>query len=358
MLSTCEALAHPCGGLRGPSGGAKVWCAVKAASRREGVSVVDTVPRRPGLSVITTRRPTSAPSPGSRGRRSTGTTWSVRLRSPGSPVGKGTAAHVRARYAAGPLVLGHRGSTTRGCRENSVEAVLAAMATGADGVEVDVRLSRDGVLVCSHDAVVTTPLGRELVVSSTTASELVERSAGGSGGHLATLPEVLSALHAGRAGHLVVEAKPVADQVGAFRTARALAELLVPLCTSTTITVSSFDPLVLGAVRRMVFGTNVRTALLGHATESAVSVLRRVDEAGDDEAHLSLGALREAPHVVRMAHQHGISVTAWTVNGADLAHMCTLGVDAVITDDIRTARASIRPAPHVMPVAIAGGTAC
>jgi glycerophosphoryl diester phosphodiesterase len=232
------------------------------------------------------------------------------------------------------------------------------MATGADGVEVDVRLSRDGVLVCSHDAVVTTHLGRELAVSATTASELLARSTERSGGHLATLPEVLSALHAGGAGHLVVEAKPVADQVAAFRTARAMAELLVPLCASTTITVSSFDPLVLGAVRRMVFGTNLRTALLGDATESAVGVLRRVDEAGDDEAHLSLKSLREAPHAVRMAHQRGISVTAWTVNGADLAHVSTLGVDAVITDDIRTARASIRRTEPVMPVAVAGGTAC
>jgi glycerophosphoryl diester phosphodiesterase len=237
---------------------------------------------------------------------------------------------------------------------------MTAMALGADGVEVDVRLSADGVLVCSHDPVVTTPLGRELVVSQTTASELLARAGADAGGRLATLPEVLSALADRGTSHVVVEAKPVVDQVAAFRTARALATLLVPLSTSMVATISSFDPLVLGAVRRTVFGTRLRTALLGHGheTESAVAVLRRANEAGHDEAHLSMGLLRQSPHAVRMAHHRGISVTAWTVNGAELEEVAALGVDAVITDDIATARTTVRQAAPVTPLALVGGTAC
>lgn len=324
---------------------------------------MDTAPRRPGLSVVTTRRSTPTRSPGSRVPKSSGSTWSLRLRSPGAHRPRTTSVQLPTRYGAGLLVLGHRGSTTHGSRENSVEAVLAAMARGADGVEVDVRLSLDGVLVCSHDPVVTTHLGRELVVSATTASELVARGARGAGGRgaagrLATLPEVLSALDASGAGHVVVEAKPVADQVGAFRTARALAELLVPLSTSTPVTVSSFDPVLLGAVRRMVFGAPLHTALLGHSSESAVTALRRADEAGDDEVHLSLRSLRAAPHAVRMAHQRGISVTAWTVNGADLAEVAALGVDAVITDDVAAARARFPRTAAVLDLPVAGGTVC
>jgi glycerophosphoryl diester phosphodiesterase len=232
------------------------------------------------------------------------------------------------------------------------------MALGADGVEVDVRLSADGVLVCSHDAVVTTPLGRELVVSRSTASELLARAALDSGGRLATLSEVLSALADRGTSHVVVEAKPVVDQVAAFRTARALATLLVPLSTSMVTTVSSFDPLLLEAVRRTVFGTRLRTAVLGHGAESAVTVLRRADEAGHDEAHLSVELLLQSPHAVRMAHQRGIAVTAWTVNGADLKEVAALGVDAVITDDIATARATVRQTEAATLRALAGGTAC
>ena len=308
-----------------------------------------------------TRRSTTTRFPGSREQRTAVSTWSLRRRSTAPHRHQAISAQLPIRYGGGPLVLGHRGSTSHGCRENSVEGVVAALATGADGVEVDVRLSLDGVLVCSHDAVVTTHLGRELEVSATTASELAARSAGG---RLATLREVVTALQAGPAGHLVVEAKPVADQVGAFRTARALAELLVPLSTTTSVTVSSFDPVLLGAVRRLVFGSPLRTALLGHPAESAVAVLRQAAEAGYDEVHLSLKALRAAPHAVRMAHQRGISVAAWTVNGADLAEVAALEVDSVITDDVATARATVDRAPAlhraaaVLPVALAGGTAC
>ncbi|KRE55375.1 hypothetical protein ASG70_08335 [Phycicoccus sp. Soil748] len=283
--------------------------------------------------------------------------WSTGVRGRGRSQVRTTSLHRRRTPGAPPLVLGHRGSSSPTCRENSVGAVLGAMAHGADGVEVDVRLSADGVLVCSHDAVVATALGRELVVARTTAAELVARAATPHG-RLATLSEVLSALADRGTTDVVVEAKPVDDQVAAFRTARALAALLVPLSTSMGVTVSSFDALLLGAVRRTVFGSRLRTALLGHEGESAVAVLRRVVDAGHDEAHLSLRMLRQSPHVVRMAHHRGISVTAWTVNGAELAEVASLGVDALITDDVAAARTVLDRSTPVTALGMVGGTAC
>jgi glycerophosphoryl diester phosphodiesterase len=259
---------------------------------------VDT-PRRPGLSVITTQHPVPGRGPGTRRRETMSSGWTVGARPRRRP-GRPSSDLAPLGYPGRPLVLGHRGSTSGGCRENSVRSVLEAMSKGADGVEVDVRLTLDGVLVCSHDDRVTTPLGRPLLVSRTTASELLACAGTGSQDRLATLAEVLTILEAA-AGHVVVEAKPADDHVGAFRTARALAGLLLPLSTSTSITVSSFDPRVLDAVRRLVFGTSVRTALLADGSQSAVAALRQVDEAGYDEAHLSVEALRQAPHAVRMA---------------------------------------------------------
>ena len=49
-----------------------------------------------------------------------------------------------------PLVIGHRGFRAR-YPENGVEGVRAALAAGADGVEVDVRPTADGLWVCHHD---------------------------------------------------------------------------------------------------------------------------------------------------------------------------------------------------------------
>lgn len=49
-----------------------------------------------------------------------------------------------------PLVIGHRGFPARH-PDNSLAGVKAALALGADGVEVDVRPCREGVWVCHHD---------------------------------------------------------------------------------------------------------------------------------------------------------------------------------------------------------------
>ncbi len=49
-----------------------------------------------------------------------------------------------------PLVIGHRGFAAR-YPENTAAGVRAALAAGADGVEVDARLSADGLWVCHHD---------------------------------------------------------------------------------------------------------------------------------------------------------------------------------------------------------------
>lgn len=49
-----------------------------------------------------------------------------------------------------PLVIGHRGFRAR-YPENTVAGVRAALAAGADGVEIDIRPTRDGVWVAHHD---------------------------------------------------------------------------------------------------------------------------------------------------------------------------------------------------------------
>ncbi|NIS33749.1 MAG: glycerophosphodiester phosphodiesterase, partial [Actinobacteria bacterium] len=50
-----------------------------------------------------------------------------------------------------PLVIAHRGASAY-APDNSAEAIELARLQGADGVEVDVRVTSDGELVLSHDA--------------------------------------------------------------------------------------------------------------------------------------------------------------------------------------------------------------
>ena len=49
-----------------------------------------------------------------------------------------------------PLIIGHRGASAV-APENTIAAFREAIAAGADGIEFDVRLTRDGVPVIIHD---------------------------------------------------------------------------------------------------------------------------------------------------------------------------------------------------------------
>jgi glycerophosphoryl diester phosphodiesterase len=70
------------------------------------------------------------------------------------------------------LVLGHRGDA-RVAPENSIEALIAALAVpGCDGVEFDVRASRDGTPVLSHDPTLRRVHGRRERVGSLSTGEL------------------------------------------------------------------------------------------------------------------------------------------------------------------------------------------
>src|SRR5207253_7933212 len=54
-------------------------------------------------------------------------------------------------FAVRPMIVAHRGDTSLGATENSVEAAAASLITGADMIEVDVQWTADEVYVCWHD---------------------------------------------------------------------------------------------------------------------------------------------------------------------------------------------------------------
>src|SRR6202044_3720217 len=58
------------------------------------------------------------------------------------------------RENTGTAVFAHGGCTEGGLGENTVEAFAEARRLGADGVELDVRLTKDGALAVHHDAVI------------------------------------------------------------------------------------------------------------------------------------------------------------------------------------------------------------
>jgi glycerophosphoryl diester phosphodiesterase len=244
--------------------------------------------------------------------------------------------------ASRPLLIAHRGAHRADLPENTVPAALAALGHGADGVEVDVRLSSDGQIMCSHDADLQRIAGSPLTVAGTPASVL--RSVPLPGGHrLAVLDELLDTIAARGRYRLIVEAKPVADEIGARRLADELAAVLSRADRLLEVTVSSFDAALLARVRSATTGIHLRTALLGAPTDSAANLLQHATEGCHDEVHPHVTSLLCAPHVVAVAASRAIGVTCWTVNsGRHLRRLTALSVDAVITDDILAARRALQ----------------
>src|SRR6201999_3863999 len=72
-----------------------------------------------------------------------------------------------------PLIIAHRGASAV-APENTIAAFEAAIAAGADGIEFDVRLSREGVPVVIHDQTLQRTHGIRRRVGDMTLNELTK----------------------------------------------------------------------------------------------------------------------------------------------------------------------------------------
>lgn len=232
-------------------------------------------------------------------------------------------------------VLGHRGSRRPG-PENTAQAVRDALAAGADGVELDVRRTRDGQLVCVHDPIVNG-------TSSTRAAQaesrrvVVESDAADLG-----LPSIEELLDAGRGSRVVLEVKNARrqpDYDGRRATsARLLTELLERRKAAgerDDVVVSSFDRTAVIVAR----AAGHRTALLTLPSIPVTAGLRAVVQAGHVELHTHTSALparmpRRVAAAVARVHDADVRLVVWTVTTAEEAvRLRDAGVDAVICDD-------------------------
>jgi glycerophosphoryl diester phosphodiesterase len=213
-------------------------------------------------------------------------------------------------------VYAHRGCTV-GYAENTLEAFAEAKRLGADGVELDVRLTADGALAVHHDPVIE-GLGP---VADLTVSDLPA--------HVPLLADALAVCD----GLVVdVEIKNDPAQPGhdpgesvAALTAAAIAEA----GWTERVIVSSFQASTLRAAQ--VADGRLRLGALWSVFADADAALDLAVEEGWHAVHPFVTAI--SPGLVERAHGAGLAVNVWTVNSPqDLAALVELGVDGVITD--------------------------
>jgi glycerophosphoryl diester phosphodiesterase len=218
-------------------------------------------------------------------------------------------------------VFAHRGDAT-GAKENTLAAFLAAVGAGVDGVELDVRRSADGAIVVHHDAVLD-GLGS---ICDLRVRDLPD--------DVTLLSDAMTVLDP-----LIVNVEIKNDPTDpGFDPSGSLGHDVVAVLEDggdlERVVVSSFDLPTLDAVRQASASVAV-----GWLLRSTVDPRAALEVAVDH----ALGALHPwvltvDAEAVASVHAAGLEIATWTVNARhDLEQVARLGVDAVITDDVRLA---------------------
>lgn len=226
-------------------------------------------------------------------------------------------------------VIAHRGSGPRGPEpENTVAAFSAARALGADGVELDVRRSRDGAPVVIHDAVLAD--GR--LVSEVRAGDLPSE-----------IPSLEEAIVACSGLFLNLEVKSSREEPD-FDPSEAVARRAAGVLARdggdlAGAVVSSFSRPALAAVGAAA-PVCARAILCGWGSDPVE--VARADGLDAIHPHHTL-VTAELVARARAAH---LAVRTWTVDdGARVAALAQLGLEAVITNEVAMARAALGTAP-------------
>jgi glycerophosphoryl diester phosphodiesterase len=244
-----------------------------------------------------------------------------------------------------PLIIGHRGAPVH-APENTLASFGLAFEGGADGIEFDVRLARDGVPVVIHDASLKRTVCLERMVEEFDSTALAEFSAGSwfterypsasASFRLERIPTLAQVFERYGARHLYVEMK-CEEPSRRAELARAVVRLMREHGLSERVVVKSFEHDSLLEVKRVA--PDVRTAaLFGRSWPrpllSAAKIIAEAGACGADEISLHHSLLRAA--TVEATHRKGFEVVAWTVNSSVLLRRAvSLKLRAVITDDPR-----------------------
>lgn len=248
-----------------------------------------------------------------------------------------------------PLILGHRGASGV-APENTLAAFSRAIRDGADGIEFDVRLSRDAVPVVIHDATLNRTGLIDRLVGELTSSELQRIDVGSwfegrvqspdvsfAGERLPSLAKVFD-LFSVNTGLLYIEMKCDPGEGAAL--ASAVVKLIHEFRMAARAVVESFDLSAIAEIKKI--DKRIRTAALFEPKLSRpISTVRRlkmVDFACQHGAEeIALHHTLAGPRVIEKAKQKGLDVVVWTVDEPEwLARARSFGVKALITNSPAT----------------------
>lgn len=244
-----------------------------------------------------------------------------------------------------PLIIAHRGASAL-APENTLAAFKKAMADNAEGIEFDVRLSKDGTVVVFHDATLGRLTDKKNLVSSLTTEELQKIDVGSwfnklrpnnsaedfSGEKIPTLEQLLSFLKDFK-GLIYIELK--CREADIEKLSKAVCEAISDSPLLPQIIVKSFQLEAIPHIRRTC--PKVKTAAL--FAPKIMTILRKekrlvniAHELGADmiSVHFSLATRK----LMKKAEKKHLPVMIWTAdNPRWIKRAFDLGLFAVITNN-------------------------
>ncbi len=262
-------------------------------------------------------------------------------------------ANFTATTARGVEIIAHRGASAD-APENTLTSMKLAWAQGADAIEVDLWLSRDGKIIVFHDATTKRFDGTGRKISDLTLEESRQMDVGAwkgeryKGERVPLLEEVLATIPAGK--RAVLEIKSGSELVPELaRVLRAVARPSAETC------VISFSHAALAASKKELpalehyflsrWKVDDKT---GKAPELA-GLIAQAKEAKFDGLNLESAWPIDAAFAGQVKTA-GLKLLVWTVNDASTARrLAAAGVHSITTDRPGTLREDLQPGARLLP---------
>ena len=220
------------------------------------------------------------------------------------------------------LLIAHRGDPLV-LRENTLPSIRSAMTEGADWVEVDVKLTRDGVAVLLHDDTLSRLWGHDRRVDALSYTELGELTRG----DRCRIPTLREALDLARdtGVPLMIDVPRLPEALAAAALVRADGRFAQAVFTGPAAALAGLRAVADEACVAMSW----ESPLLPRPT-----LLRRVRPDYFNPHHRWLTAGR-----IARLQRRGLKVSTWTVDcPRRMADLASAGIDAIISNDLRSLR--------------------
>jgi glycerophosphoryl diester phosphodiesterase len=229
-----------------------------------------------------------------------------------------------------PLVIAHRGASFI-APENTIPAIKAAIELGADGVELDVKLSKDGVLILHHDQTLDRTTDGSGPIAEWNWSELACLDAGShhseqfQNTRIPRLDEIFELF----GDDLIYNLELTEYGRPLTRITSRTIELVKDFGLEANVIYSSFNPLELIRAVGKVEKRRIALLMAARTPEFIQMLIRRIvpHSTYHPEDELTTKALVEA------TKKRGQRINVWTVNNpARMQMLLEWGVDGIITD--------------------------